>query len=93
MDLSQLATKQKRIKNWSDFIAEGGVQDPELRSLMEKTIQEFKLVLARCWQAKGATPEDQTAILDCERKLEEFDERARMTVVGKKAGAPERGVW
>ena len=90
MDLSLLAAKQKRIKDWNDFVAEGGVQDARLKSEVVSAIDRFKKVLVKCWEEQKISPEDEQMIRDCERKLEQLNEESRMTVVGKKAGAPAR---
>ena len=92
MELSQLAKKQKRIKDWSDFIADGGVQPAALKQEMLSTLNEFKKVLARCWEAQAISAQDERTISDFERRLQQFNEEARMTVVGKKSGIPARVV-
>ena len=90
MELSQLAIHQKRIKDWSDFIAEGGVQSAQLKEEILSTLTQFKKVLARCWEAKTISSQDEAEISDFERRLQQLNEEARMTVVGKKAGQPAR---
>lgn len=94
MELSELAKKQKRIKDWADFIAEGGVQDPGMRAEINSILGEFKKALARCWEAKQISSADALLIADYERRLQQLNEEARMTVVGKKAatGAPARAI-
>ena len=93
MEQAGLARKQKRIKDWLDFIQGGGVQDPQLRSQVLQAIEAYKRILAKCWQAKATTPSEEVEILDLERKLEELNEQSRMTIVGKRGGLPTRIVW
>lgn len=90
MELSQLAIKQKRVKDWADFISEGGAQSPALKEEIIATLGQFKKVLARCWEAQQISAQDESEMLDFERRLQQLNEEARMTVVGRKGGAPAR---
>lgn len=94
MELSELAKKQKRIKDWADFIADGGVQDAGMRAEITSILGEFKKALARCWEAKQISDADALLIADYERRLQQLNEEARMTVVGKKgpSGVPARAI-
>ena len=90
MELSLLAAKQKRVKDWAAFVAQGGVQDAHLKSEVVSTLDQFKKLLAKCWEAKKIDAADEAQIKDFERRLEQLNESSRMTVVGKKTGAPAR---
>ena len=90
MDLSLLATRQKRIKDWTDFVTEGGVQDPSLKTKVIETIAQLKKAIVQCWENQKVTAEDEKVIEDLERQLQQLNEESRMTVVGKKSGSPQR---
>lgn len=90
MELSQFAKMQKRIKDWSEFISDGGVQSAALREEILSNLNKLKKVLARCWESQKVSPQDEAEIRDLERSLQQQNEEARMTVVGKKSGTPAR---
>jgi hypothetical protein len=90
MELSALARKQKRCKDWLDFVEQGGVQDPKMRTEVLTQLDAFRKYLAKCWEAKVITPQDEGKIVDLERRLEQLNEESRMTTVGKKGGLPAR---
>jgi len=84
MDLSQLAAKQKRVKDWSNFL-ENEVQPSDLKGRTASKLKEYRNLLARCWQDQEISEKDELAILSLERDLVRLNEEARMRVVGKQA--------
>lgn len=92
MELSALARKQKRLKDWLEFIQDGGVQDPHQRSQALQTLESYKRAIAKCWQIKVISPDDERTISDLERRLEQLNEESRMTTIGKRGGQPPRNI-
>jgi len=93
MDLATLAAKQKRAKDWADFIAAGEVHDTAIRRTMEERLAAFRSALKKVWEAEVVSAADEDAIEDLERQLVQLNEEARVRVVGKAqprcgAGAP-----
>jgi len=82
MKLSQLAAKQKRVRDWSQFL-ETQVQPDDLKVRTSSRLKEYRNLLARCWQEQVITEKDEFAILSLERELVKLNEEARVRVVGK----------
>ncbi|MFM1847748.1 MAG: hypothetical protein RL417_1222 [Pseudomonadota bacterium] len=83
MDLATLAAKQKRAKDWADFIAAGEVHDTAIRRTMEERLAAFRSALKKVWEAEVVSAADEDAIEDLERQLVQLNEEARVRVVGK----------
>jgi hypothetical protein len=84
MDLATLAAKQKRAKDWADFIAAGEVQDSATKLAIEERLAAFRAALKRVWESETASPADEATIEDLERQLVQLNEEARVRVVGKR---------
>lgn len=82
MDLSALASKQKRLKDWTQF-SESEVQSEHIRVRFNEALSGYKAALAQCWKQGKISPNDEQVLADIERQLEQLDEEARLTVVGK----------
>lgn len=82
MELSSLAAKQKRVKDWREGLS-FMVQDESLRKKTKEQIQRLEAVLLRCWESQAITEKDALEIADLERQLERANELARVTVVPK----------
>ena len=79
MELTSLAIKNKRVKDWQHF-AESEIFDDRLKSRVLQTLGLYKSTLLKVWHAGAASAEDEQKILDFERQLEEFNEQARLRV-------------
>jgi hypothetical protein len=90
MDLTRLAAKQKRLNSWRDFLESGGAQVLDLRSRTLAALNQYSDLLEKCWEASNSSytnpinPEHLSQIEDLERQLEELNEEARLSVVGKR---------
>ncbi len=78
-DLSRLAAKQKRLKDWSRFTKQE-VVDAGLRSTIDASLKQFRDALATCWDAGSVSEEMAKHIENLERSLEELNEAARLKV-------------
>lgn len=91
MELSALAAKQKRLKDWQEF-AKVGIPDESLRAKTLAAAQELSGVLTACWKAGAISAEEAQRIGDLERRLEQLNEDARLaarsnTLITKRVGA------
>ena len=82
MELSSLAAKQKRLKDWREGLAYM-VQDERLRQKTSEAVDKLSAVLVRCWENQAISEKDAADIVDLERQLERMNELARMTVIPK----------
>lgn len=80
MNLSSLARREKRLKDWSEFLATE-VHDEELCRRTSLALQQYRNLLTKCWENGEVGEEDETQLQSAERELEELNEEARMTVV------------
>lgn len=80
MLLKEIATKQKRLKDWKDWL-EHETQDPQIRRLTGDALKEYSDLLFRCWELGQISAADGTKLQDLERKLEQLNEEARLRVV------------
>lgn len=83
MELSALAAKQKRIQAW-DFLLESEVDEPALKTRFSSALDRYRALLVRVWKAGKISSADEHEINDLERQLEQLDDEARLTVVGRK---------
>jgi len=85
MDLSRLTARQKRLNDWDKYLSEqGNVQTEALRAEIVTSLQEYRNVLASCWENNSLTAADEDKLRDIERDLERLHEQARLIVVGKR---------
>lgn len=82
MELSVLAGKQKRLKDWMEALPVM-VQDDDLRRKTAETANRYRSLLARCWESQAITAKDEEEMHGLERQLEKLNELARMTVIPK----------
>lgn len=78
MELSQLAAKQKRAKDWQRFIDEGETHDRDLITQTRALLNDFRSALAEAAQAGAVSQTLEARIVDLERKLEQLNEEARL---------------
>ena len=78
MDLSRLAARQKRLKDWTAFLDQ--VHREELRVEILDTLKLYRNQLAKCWEQETVPQEDYKHLFDLERELERLNEKARVTV-------------
>ena len=83
MELSSLARKQKRIKDWSTYLEEH-VFDEGLKRRTSETLQQYRNLIAKCWEQERISESDELHLVSLERELEELNEEARMTIVPKR---------
>lgn len=81
MELATLAAKQRRIKDWTDFIVTE-VKSEKLKERMTSTLNSYKELVTQCWKASAISADDASKLADLERRLVQLDEEARVTVVG-----------
>lgn len=85
MKLSSLASKQKRAKDWEEFVKTEEVSE-ELCARTVEAVRDFRAVLARCWEKREITEADAAEIADRERRLEILNEEARLVAKPPKEG-------
>lgn len=78
MDLSTLAAKQKRVRDWSEFLFTDGL-DESLRLELGTTLELYKKVLVSCWERQTISADDQRLMASYERQLEELNDRVRLS--------------
>ena len=78
MDLSTLAAKQKRVRDWSEFLFTDGL-DEALRLELGTTLELYKKVLVSCWERQTISADDQRLMASYERQLEELNDRVRLS--------------
>ncbi len=85
MDLSRLAAFQKRLRDWEEYLSSPlNVHSTVLRQDILNSLQEYKSVLASCWENSSVTPADEAKLKDIERDLDRMHEDARLTVIPRK---------
>ena len=77
MDLSRLASKQKRYRDLGLF-ALAEVTDPTIRQELQTTLIKYRDALAQCWAKQYVSSEDVTAIDSIERDLDSLSSTARL---------------
>lgn len=78
MEISRLASKNKRIQDWRRFLSEETSVSARVRAETESLLSELAEVLSGCWAAKKVSDEDEQQISDLERKLEELNDQGRL---------------
>ena len=78
-DLSRLAAKQKRLKDWTLF-ANNEVSDQQLKQRTTRALAQFQQALSSCWEKNEVTASDIQRIEDLERQLEQLNDEARLQV-------------
>jgi hypothetical protein len=76
-DISRIAAKQKRANDWAKFIDQE-VVEPALKVSVQKDLSEYRSILTRCWERNEVSSQDQAALENLERRLEELNEAARL---------------
>lgn len=79
MELSQLASKQKRARDWQRFIDGGGCPDKGIAAQTQDLLVEFRATLSQAAFEGAVSKEIEAKIVDLERRLEQLNEEARMT--------------
>jgi len=77
MQLSHLAAKQKRAKDWQQFLDDGETKNPELISQTKSLLAEFRIALAAAAQESDISAASEAKIIDLERRLEQLNEESR----------------
>jgi len=80
MDLTRIAAKQKRAKDWLDF-AENELRDPALKPIFVEKIGQFKQLLLDIWTNPETLAEKSLLLADLERQLEELHLESRLRLV------------
>lgn len=78
MEISRLASKNKRIQDWRRFLSEETSINARVRAETEALLLELAEVLSVCWAAKSVSDKDEQQISDLERKLEELNDQGRL---------------
>lgn len=79
MDLTAIAAKQKRLRDWSEFLETKGLPE-RLRQRVSTTLELYRKVLFECWESKQISPDSAFKIADLERTLEDLNEEIRLQV-------------
>jgi hypothetical protein len=77
MDLSRLASKQKRYRDLA-FFASTEVIAPGVKQSLDKTLAAYREALAECWRKQSVTSEDVTRLDALDRELEALSNAARL---------------
>lgn len=77
MELSRLASRQKRYRDLTVFAATG-VGVPELKQALEKTLTVYRQALADCWRKQAITADDVARLDSLDRELESLSSAARL---------------
>lgn len=77
MELRGLARKQKRLKDWTQFL-ESAVKRDEIRVQMTETLKLYRNLLAKVWESEAVSEEEDASIQDLERKLDQLAGDARL---------------
>ena len=76
MRITRLAAKQKRLRDWRDFLP--SVRDGALRTTIESRLAQYGAVLAQCWETGTVDPAQESTIVDLERQLEQLNDEVRL---------------
>jgi hypothetical protein len=77
MELSRLASKQKRYHDLTAFAATE-VSDSRLRKGIELALSRYRTILSECWKKQAITLEDTRTIDSIERELDSLSNAARL---------------
>ena len=82
MELSALTRRQKRIKDWTNFL-EHSVKDVRIKSRTLELINGLRSAIGRCFEEQKINEADERLMRDYERQLELLNEEARLHVARK----------
>jgi hypothetical protein len=88
MELSLLAARQKRAKDWSEAL-ENALLDQALRDRTRQRLSDYKGLLLKCWEEQAVSADAAQKLADLERELESLNELARVTVVPKRGASQQ----
>ena len=77
MELSRLASRQKRYRDLTVFAATE-VAVPGLKQALEKTLALYREALADCWRKQAVSAEDLVRLDSLDRELESISSAARL---------------
>ena len=77
MDLRSLTRKQKRLKDWTNFLEQEVVDDATRVSLTNE-LKNYRNLLAKVWEEERVSEEDEASIDDLERRIEQLADDARL---------------
>lgn len=77
MELSDLASKQKRVQHWTAFVG-SEVMPEELKARFIEALKCYKNLLAKVWQQSSISDDDVRHFEDLERRLQELDWNVRL---------------
>jgi len=80
MEISTIAVKQKRLKDWTRFV-EREVSDPKIKGQISEHLRRFSDLLFRCFEKGEISQADAQLISNLEQQLESLNEEARLSVV------------
>ena len=76
MELDILAAKQKRLRDWSNFLKEQPVKY-EVKVKTQALLELYARALYDCWKKRSLDQSDIFKLDDYERQLEQLNEEAR----------------
>ena len=77
MDLSELSSKNKRIKSLIHFIRSDKIEEKTVKEIKSYLIK-YQEVLAKCWKNQKVEEADAYIIQNLERKLNNLHEEGRL---------------
>lgn len=77
MELSRLASKQKRYHDLTTFAATE-ISDSSLKINLESALGRYRALLSDCWKKQAITAEDTLRIDSIERELDSLSNAARL---------------
>jgi hypothetical protein len=77
MDISQLAAKQKRYREWKEFLLNPSISHTTKESL-EATVSQYGNLIVKIWEDGAQSPFLIAELEDIERQLEMLNESVRL---------------
>ena len=77
MDISQLSAKQKRYREWKEFLNNASVPEKVKKSL-EISLNEYGRFIVQVWDAGTITTDDDAHMQNIERQLEMLNDSVRL---------------
>jgi hypothetical protein len=71
MELRELSRKQKRLNDWSQFLKSETTCTTPLGTQMAELLKRYRNLLARCWEEEFISENEQHALEDLERQLQQ----------------------
>ena len=77
MDITSLATKQKRALDWKNFLDNSNVS-PKLKELIISNLSVYSKLLSDCWKSGQVSTSTEAHLISLETDLEDLNEQVRL---------------